>query len=72
MKEGDMRMTTGAEQALAQAIHETLVRVAPDRDLGEVLSALTAVIVDIIKHHPDPRGAAEDMCESIRVNFPHG
>jgi hypothetical protein len=72
MREGDMRMTTDAERALAQAMHDALSPVMRGRDLGEAINALTALLVEAIEQYPDSRAAAESVCEGIRANFPHG
>jgi hypothetical protein len=72
MKEGDIRMTTDAERALAQAMFDALSPVMRGHDLVEVINALTALLLDTIGQCPDPRAAAGDVCEAIRANFPHG
>jgi len=74
MREGNMRMTTDAERALALAIamFAALRPIMHGRDLDEVLRALFALLLDTMEQCPDPRAAAEDFIESMRANFPHG
>src|SRR6266700_3371071 len=70
MREGNMRMTTDAERALALAMFAALRPIMHGRDLDEVLRALFALLLDTMEQCPDPRAAAEDFIESMRANFP--
>jgi hypothetical protein len=72
MDEDRFQMTTPAQQQLARAIHDAMAPLARGMDLSDVINALFAVLLDTVNQCPNPREAADDLCEAIRANFPHG
>jgi hypothetical protein len=68
-----MRMTSGRERDLAQAIHDAMAEFAKGKEYTceEVLNALIALVVDAIEHDDDPKEALESVRNALEANFPH-
>jgi hypothetical protein len=62
--------TTPREEELAQKMVDALSELTKGYSGEEGLTALVAVLVDIIRHSEDPDELAEGVCDTLRANFP--